>query len=93
MNSDGKVDLIDIKAVVGGVGDVNGVKALMAFDYSLGSRVDLVMNNMAYAATLRRWRAAGCTSTDISASISETPSPLVSPPRLQLQRLPVYRAR
>ena len=50
VNSDGKVDLIDIKAVVRGVGDVNGVKALMAFDYSLGGRVDLVMNSMAYAA-------------------------------------------
>ena len=49
VNSDGKVDLIDIKAVVRGVGDVHGVKALMAFDYSLGGRVDLVMNSMAYA--------------------------------------------
>lgn len=50
VNSDGKVDLIDIKAVVRGVGDVQGVKALMAFDYSLGGRVDMVMNGMAYAA-------------------------------------------
>mmetsp|Transcript_16546 Transcript_16546/g.40497 ORF Transcript_16546/g.40497 Transcript_16546/m.40497 type:complete len:315 (-) Transcript_16546:168-1112(-) len=49
LNMDGKMDVIDIKAVARGVGNVHGCKAMMAFDYVLGGRVDLVMNGMAYA--------------------------------------------
>ena len=49
LNMDGKMDIIDVKAVAKGLGDVHGVKAMMAFDYALGGRVDLALNGMAYA--------------------------------------------
>lgn len=49
-NMDGRVDVVDVKAVARGVGNVHGVKALLAFDYVIGGRVDLAMNGMAYAA-------------------------------------------
>lgn len=49
LNFDGRMDIIDVKAVARGVGDVHGVKALMAFDYTLGGRVNLAMNGLAYA--------------------------------------------
>lgn len=48
LNMDGKVDVIDIKAVARGLGDVHGVKAMFAFDYAIGGRVDLALNGMAY---------------------------------------------
>ena len=38
LNFDGRVDVIDVKAVARGVGNVHGVKALMAFDYDLGGK-------------------------------------------------------
>ena len=38
LNFDGRPDVIDIKAVARGVGDVHGVKALLAFDYVLGGK-------------------------------------------------------
>ena len=49
LNMDGKMDIIDVKAVAKGLGDVHGVKAMMAFDYALGGRIDLALNGMAYA--------------------------------------------
>mmetsp|Transcript_37005 Transcript_37005/g.92124 ORF Transcript_37005/g.92124 Transcript_37005/m.92124 type:complete len:315 (-) Transcript_37005:130-1074(-) len=50
VNADGRADIIDVVAVARGVGNVHSVKALMAFDYSLGGRVDLAMHGLAYVA-------------------------------------------
>ena len=49
LNMDGKMDVIDIKATARGLGDVYGVKALMAFDYAVDGRVDLALNGLAVA--------------------------------------------
>ena len=49
LNMDGKMDVIDIKATARGLGDVHGVKALMAFDYAIDGRVDLALNGLAVA--------------------------------------------
>lgn len=49
VNMDGRMDVIDVKAVARGLGNVHGVKALMAFDYAINGRVDLAMNGLAYA--------------------------------------------
>ena len=38
LNFDGRVDVIDVKAVARGVGNVHGVKALLAFDYVVGGK-------------------------------------------------------
>ena len=49
LNMDGKMDVIDIKATARGLGDVYGVKALMAFDYAVDGRGDLALNGLAVA--------------------------------------------
>ena len=50
LNMDGKMDVIDVKAVARGLGNVHGVKCLMAFDYAVdGEMVDLALNGLAVA--------------------------------------------
>ncbi|EEH59007.1 uncharacterized protein MICPUCDRAFT_56445 [Micromonas pusilla CCMP1545] len=48
VNSDGKIDLIDIECVVAGLAGVKKVTALFAFDYELAGTVTMAMNSMAY---------------------------------------------